>query len=356
MNIPKTYTKEHMISLRSKELFPPPVATSFYGGKYTIPDKFKYGSTFDIIQSIACKKCNNDKIANAYYKMFICNICGAHIRYSVREKQYVILSHILNHDTVHPIISRHYDSMKKINILVHTDPDGFCAKCVMCGDGYETKKVNDETIKRHIEKCRRILQLRADNMSLPADLINNFPPPNSPAYLSPNKSSRFYSSHFKYCETAVNKYRRPLPNALAEISLCDHCGSSKIRCRICNVYANSNGAAKCVKEIAYIHLLNTNVTDCVNGIFDNKGRSKIVWFDVSPQQLRGNKAYENMLALDDKLDSVPEKSKKYVVKLIAEKGCLICGDRFEYPSYDMFKHHLDTKHGNDGEHAQEPII
>lgn len=355
-NLPKHNTA-HMLSLRKNELFPQPVD---FGSYYhlqndVIPKEVLHGSVIDVIHNIPCQSCGRDNLTDNYKYVLVCNICGAIMRASRHEKASIFRNHLMTHgaprdgnqDTcgVYDMVFSHahnYKSMQTLQKLVH-ESKGCSARCVMCGGEYDSENVTDEIVKLHVERCKRIIELRTANKTMPNDLIGpkSMPPRDSPAYFPLRLD--VYSASYRECYyrifKEVNRYKRyPLTNALVEIKMCDHCAEPKIRCRICNVYVLSHHINRNILEIAFTHLSEDSTKkDCLSGLTDE------CWTARYSYKVKESKR-NSIIKLGEKITS---KNDRYLIDLISKSGCVICGDAFDSPNIISYINHM-KKHENDG--------
>lgn len=343
----------HMLSLRKNELFPQPVD---FGSYYdfnndAIPKEVLYGSVIDVIHGVPCQSCGRKEVTDNYKYTLVCNICGAVMRASRRERASTFREHLITHgapnnsnqDTcgVYDMVlspSTNYKLMQSLQKLVHTN-DGCCARCVMCGCEYDSENVVDGVIKLHVERCKRIIELRTANRTMPNDLIGPkcMPPHGSPAYF-PLRTDFYSASYREYYYKIFKEIRQhknyPLTNALAEIKMCEHCAEPKIRCRICNVYVIAYSIQANITGMALIHLTDiSEAKNCLSGIKN--------------QFAEHSQSAEKMATRKKMIKKINTKDSKHLLELISNSGCIICGDVFDSPNMISFNNHM-KKHENDG--------
>lgn len=347
----KNHSSGTMIQLRGKELFPQPVDFGSWWSIHhdEIPKEVMYGSVIDLLYDKPCGSCKRNKIPN-YAFSIVCNICGSIIRASKYEKMSILKNHMKKHgapnddnldtcgvyDIEFPQVMN-YRVVQSLQILVHARENS-CAKCVMCGCDYDSEIIDDSVIKIHVERCKRIIELRTRTKTMPTDLVkpHYMPPDKSMAYLPLDSSHR--DTCYKSILNHVNRWRNcPLADALVEIKMCEYCAEPIVKCRICNVRILSKDLDRNILEIAFIHLTdNPKTKTCSRGLIDSMDNARN----------RGASAAE----VNDIIKKITSKSNKYMIELISKLGCVICGGMFDGFSTALYKNHMKT-HENDGTNA-----
>lgn len=361
------YTREYLLSLRSKELFPVPTSIIRYGniwgmdGVDEIPEMFTHGAIFDIMyRNNLCLSCGNSN--DNFKKMFVCNICGVRELFSRYDNLERIRSHLGTHCDSHPYSSdatigtfdvdirgENIARLQSIRKLVYCEECSNgdrhhnnknkctnCVACVMCGLEYESEcgGIPDLEIKNHIEKCKRVLELRGKTKTLPEQIKADGMPIDSSRSrraLIPLPGSKDWTKFHLPAQKIVKMYSSPAMKSLINVTICECCAQMYITCKICKFRFKSIRHESEVMAIIYNHLYKNKpetqqTIDCESAI-------KYIRISYHPADV-----YKKLCDIYQDMRTKPVNKLEYLF----EDGCFTCGDVFETLSDMALLDHIKT--------------